>query len=117
MIIQWSDTVSMADDKTEEWAAYIAMSQPNIVMVGTGCMLGALRVQVRRGKINAETVAIHYKDRVIYVDKYGTLSEWPEGLADVSIRQHLELLGMNDELEPDKEDSEDAQRLRQDEPG
>lgn len=92
MNVIWDNEVSIPDAKVDEWAATVVKHGLNEVRAGTVSMINAIRLEVIRGNIKHTDVTFSFKDRIIHINKHGTLSAWPEGFADKHIAQTMEIM-------------------------
>lgn len=52
------------------------------VTVGTGLVIDAIRVLVKKGLIDHDQIQFEYMGQILPIDKDGRVADWPEGFND-----------------------------------
>ena len=97
--IIWDDHVSIPDAAVDAFARDAVKAGLTEIRVGTATMLNALRLEVKRGNLDPQNVAILFRDQQLHIDKYGELDHWPIGFGDKWDQQLGELIGWDEPKE------------------
>lgn len=62
------------------------------IKFGQDMILSAIRVLVKRGQINHESVRITFQNHTMKMDKDGHLNKWPHGFCDYTENFLMELM-------------------------
>lgn len=65
----------------------------NRIKIANESVFQALRICVKRELINHKDICFKYDGVEIFIDKFGYLSEWPDGFCDVFEKMMEEMIG------------------------
>lgn len=77
----------LADSKAMKWAEELAETfnkgtKSCVRAVSSAVMVDAVRLLTAKGILNHEAVFFLYEGKVIHINKYGMITDWPKGFCD-----------------------------------
>lgn len=66
-----------------------------VVYVSTSEPVHKIRLAIAQKVISCEEVAFRFQDKIIYANKYGVISDWPEGFANIGVMISQDILKTN----------------------